>query len=396
MARKKISEFAAKRVVLNFLGLPFSGISIDTTDEYYEDLLSQMEDGKKYVLKVDQGIKQRKKKGLVVLDITKENVKEEIKKLQGNGSIYFILEEFVEHDSAAEFYLAIERLREGKVVRYSTLGGIDIEENKESVKSIILSNDERKKEISTTLNLPAEIFDGILAAFDEYYFSFLEINPLVVKDGILYLLDAAVEVDSAAEFFVAGAWTKDDYRYNSPRKKTDQEISIEQLKEKSPAAFSFELLNPDGSLFLLLSGGGASLVTADEVYQQGKGEQLANYGEYSGNPNAEETYIYTKNVLELLIKSNASKKALIISGGVANFTDIRITFKGIIKALSEVIEKLQEQGVKVFVRRGGPHQKEGLSMMKDFLEKNNILGEIHGPELILTDIVLPAIQYVNK
>lgn len=395
MARVKISEFAAKKIVSEFLGLPYSGITIDTTDSYYEDFLSEMKDGVRYVLKVDQGIKQRKKKGLVSLDVNTENVRFEIDKLKETGFTHFIVEEFFEHPDSSEFYLAIERVREGKRVHYSTLGGINIEENKESVESLVIEKGAEDVKVSSALGLDKDLFNSILAAFDDNFFSFLEINPLVVIDGSVHFLDMAVEVDSAAEFFVGGAWKKDDVREVSKRKKTAQETAIADLKEKSPSSFSFEVLNPDGSIFLLLSGGGASLVTADEVYQQGKGEMLANYGEYSGNPNMEETYIYTKNVLEQLLLSKSPKKALIIAGGVANFTDIRITFRGIVRAIGEVSEKLREQNVKVFVRRGGPHQEEGLRLMNDFLEKEGLLGEIHGPEMVLTEIVKPAIEWAN-
>jgi len=395
MARVKISEFKAKKLLYEFLQKPYSGISIDTHGNYYEDLLLRIENKKRYVLKVDQGVKQRKKKGLVSFGVTKENVKEEVEKLQGKGFTQFILEEFLEHEGFAEFYFAVERIREGKRIHFSTKGGIDIEENKESIKSFVFQNRTQLEEISKDFCLDVEILESILAAFDDYYFSFLEINPLVVKDNEFYFLDTAVEVDSAAEFFVNGAWGKDDFREGGKREKTKQENEIQKLKEKSPASFSFEVLNSNGSLFLLLSGGGASLVTADEVYQQGKGEELANYGEYSGSPTQDETYMYTKNVLEQLLSSSAPKKALIISGGVANFTDVRVTFRGIIKALQEVSEELQKQGVKVYVRRGGPHQEEGLALMKDFLDKEQLLGEIHGPELVLTDIVKPAIKSVS-
>ena len=85
MARKKISEFRAKKILYDFLEVPYGGISIDSTREYLEKILSQMEDGKKYVLKVDQGVKQRKKKGLISLGVTKENVEEEIGKLKEKG-----------------------------------------------------------------------------------------------------------------------------------------------------------------------------------------------------------------------------------------------------------------------------------------------------------------------
>lgn len=393
MARKKISEFAAKRVLFGFLNIAYTGVSIDLNNN--SDFASKLDAGKRYVLKVDQGIKQRKKKGLVSFNVTKQNVSEEIKKLSEKGYTSFIIEEFIEHEGGSEFYLAIERVREGKKIHYSTMGGVDIEENKDSITTETVTDYKQLEDIAKTLQLPVEILESIITAFDEYYFSFLEINPLVVIDGKFYFLDTAVEVDSAAEFFVNGSWSKNDFREVDLTQKTDEEIAIEKLKETTPAALSFKLLNPNGSIFVLLSGGGASLVTADEIYQKGMGESLANYGEYSGSPTEEETYIYVKNILVTLLRSTSHNKSIIISGGVANFTDVRITFKGIIKALGEVVDDLKSQNVKIYVRRGGPHQEEGLKLMKDFLEKNGLLGEIHGPELVLTDIVEPAIKHVN-
>ena len=177
--------------------------------------------------------------------------------------------------------------------------------------------------------------------------------------------------------------------------KTDEEKAVEELSDKSQASFRLAVLNPNGSIFMLLSGGGASIVLADEVYNQGKGKELANYGEYSGNPNAEETYLYTKQILRLLLSSQAKRKALIIAGGVANFTDIRVTFKGIIQALDEVKNELKAQGVKVFVRRGGPYQEEGLATMKTYLEKEDLLGTLAGPEMMLTDVVSQGLKEVT-
>jgi len=106
----------------------------------------------------------------------------------------------------------------------------------------------------------------------------------------------------------------DEAKHKSEEKlaKTEEEENILTLSQKSQAAFKFDFLNPNGSVFMLLSGGGASIVLADEVANQGFGKELANYGEYSGNPNEEETFIYTKNLLSLLLKSKAPKKVLII------------------------------------------------------------------------------------
>jgi ATP-citrate lyase beta-subunit len=154
-------------------------------------------------------------------------------------------------------------------------------------------------------------------------------------------------------------------------------------------------LNPDGGVFLLLSGGGASVVVADEVYNQGYGRQLANYGEYSGNPNQEEAEQYTSAVLSLLLKSKAPKKVLFVGGAVANFTDIANTFAGVIAAIDMVAEQLHDQGVKIFVRRGGPRQEIGLAKIEACLQRHGILGAVHSPETALTDVVAEALKEVT-
>jgi hypothetical protein len=50
---------------------------------------------------------------------------------------------------------------------------------------------------------------------------------------------------------------------------------------------------------------------------------------------------------------NPEGKVLIIGGGIANFTNVAATFKGIIKALKEFKQPLIDHKVKIFVRRGG-------------------------------------------
>lgn len=206
------------------------------------------------------------------------------------------------------------------------------------------------------------------------------------------IIDLAVEVDSAGLFLVEGAWDEQDYRLGEVKEKGDAEKAIEQLASKSQASFKFVPLNHNGSIFMLLSGGGASIVLADEVANLGRGADLANYGEYSGNPNEEETYIYTKNLLSYLTSSSSPKKILIIAGGVANFTDVKKTFAGVIRAIEECAPSLQEQGIKIFVRRGGPNQKEGLEHMARFLKDTHLYGNVSGPETVLTEVVKEAIQ----
>jgi ATP citrate (pro-S)-lyase len=67
-------------------------------------------------------------------------------------------------------------------------------------------------------------------------------------------------------------------------------------------------------------------------------------------------------------------KVLIVGGGIANFTNVAATFKGIIQALKEYKDRLQQHKVRIFVRRGGPNYQEGLKAMR-------LLGETLGVQI---------------
>lgn len=384
MARVKISELNAKKLLHNYLELPYSGA----------DSAEALDPSKKYVVKVDEGVKKRMKNGLVGINKSPEEVQQFIQELEQKGYSHMIIEEMIPHDQSEEKYLSLERVREGFRVFYSSIGGIDIEESG-SVKEAIIHAENETEETATIekeLGVPQLFISQIMGVMNKYHMSFLEINPLVVQGNNVFILDLAVEVDSAGYFSVEGAWSEKDYRSGDIHLKSEEEKNIELLASKSQASFKFVPLNPNGSVFMLLSGGGASIVLADEVANLGKGDQLANYGEYSGNPNEAETYLYTKNLLQFLLKSASPHKVLIIAGGVANFTDVRKTFLGVIRAIEEKSEQLRTSGVRVYVRRGGPNQTEGLAMMKEFLEKNGLFGHVSGPEVVLTEIVRKALN----
>ncbi|MBI4033119.1 MAG: hypothetical protein HY377_01200 [Candidatus Blackburnbacteria bacterium] len=394
MARQRITEFRAKTILFGNLNIPYDGGAV-TAGRDGAERIKELDSHKKYVFKVDDGIKKRMKKGLVALKVGPGEARKARELFKKKGYKRFLVEEFIEHRPDQEKFLSLERTREGLTVYYSGRGGIDIEDNQDQIhKDILTSNNTAK--IAKFLGVRPQTLQTIKEAFDEFYFSFLEINPLVVKDGKVYFLDLAVEVDSAAMFFVKNAWTENDFAYGDIKPKTEEEQAVERLARRSQASLKLDVLNPDGSIFVLLSGGGASIVLADEVYNLGLGKELANYGEYSGNPNEEETYLYAKNVLSLLVKSKARKKILIIGGGVANFTDIRTTFNGIIRAIGEVKERLKIQHVKVFVRRGGPHQEEALQAMEEFLKQGGLYGAVSGPDMILTEIVKQGLDWVKS
>ena len=403
MARVKLTEHKAKSLLFDSLGYSYFGISVKSGEKF--PILSSK---KTYVVKVDQGVKKRMKQGLVKLKVESEKLKLAIDELGKKGYEQFIIEEMLEHQRDQEKYIAIERTREGMVITYSKKGGIDIEENVSEVKRVLLRHPELGSgsseipdqvrndvdRIAKELGIDVDILKRMREFCDKYYVSFLEINPIVIHNGKVHLLDLAIEVDSTAQFFVQNGWNEADIVTETH--KSQEELAVAGLNKKSQAALSLTLLNPDGSIWVLLSGGGASITLADEVHNLGFGEELGNYGEYSGNPNAEETYLYTCQVLSLMLKSDKRRLILIIGGGVANFTDIRITFKGIIKALEKFKNKMKKRNIKIFVRRGGPHEKEGLEAMEEWLKQNKMYGLVAGPNLPLNEIVRSALKELKK
>ncbi len=382
MARVKLSEYKAKKILLGdaYAGVQLCSGSIDIPAGHW-------------VAKVDQGVKKRFKQGLVAVDKKPAEILNAIAEWEKKGFTQFILDPLVPHEASDARYISFERVREGIRVLFSKDGGIDIEEHPEAVQQFTLTGESDIAQVAAATEIPVSFFERVYGAFQKEFFAFLEINPLVVKEGSAELLDAAALVDSAGGFFVRDSWSESDII--KQKTKHEAETHVEALAATTPASLKLSVINPDGALFFLLSGGGGSIVIADEVQLRGAGAQLANYGEYSGGPTREETYLYTKEILGLLLASKAPKKALVIAGGVANFTDVRKTFLGIIDALTEVSGTLRAAGVKVFVRRGGPNEAAGLALMKDFLEKETLLGTLYGSETVITQAVEDAINFVQ-
>jgi ATP citrate (pro-S)-lyase len=80
-------------------------------------------------------------------------------------------------------------------------------------------------------------------------------------------------------------------------------------------------------------------------------------------------------------------KVLFIGGGIANFTNVASTFKGVIRALREYANSLKEHNVKIWVRRAGPNWQEGLKNMKSATHELGLDTHIFGPDMHVSGIV---------
>lgn len=140
------------------------------------------------------------------------------------------------------------------------------------------------------------------------------------------------------------------------------------------------------------------MVYSDAIAAAGFADELANYGEYSGAPTEGQTYEYAKTVIDLLTRGAVKPdgKILIIGGGIANFTNVAATFKGIIRALKEYKGALIRAKVKIYVRRGGPNYQEGLKAMRLLGESLGVPIKVFGPETHITAIVPLALGLVKE
>ena len=387
MPRRKLSEFRSKKIFLKSLDLPYEGWQVEGAD--MQPIAAIPDLGQKFVVKVDQAVKGRFKKGLVILEVLYSELEAAVGRLHDKGYDHFLVEPYYAHSGSDERYLSLMHDREGLWLSCSEQGGIDIESNPESIVKVSVDDSTDWLDLATRTGFSIDQLHALVGAYKKNFCTFLEINPYVLEDTVPRLLDLAIEVDDAGLSF-APEWTMQDVR-ESKKALTPEEAVIRALDKGSMASFNLSVINPEGAVFLLLSGGGASVVIADEVFNQGLGDQLANYGEYSGNPSAHEAEKYASEVLKLLLASSAPKKVLFIGGAVANFTDIANTFAGVIAALDAKAEELKKQNVAVYVRRGGPRQEIGLKNIREALERLGILGGVYDPSTSISDALTTAL-----
>ncbi|KAG9146333.1 hypothetical protein Leryth_008010 [Lithospermum erythrorhizon] len=420
MARKKIREYDSKRLLKEHFkrlgGYELEIKSAQVTENTDVNDLVEKEpwlSSTKLVVKPDMLFGKRGKSGLVALNLdlaevstfVKERLGKEVEMSGCKGPITtFIVEPFVPHNE--EFYLNIVSDRLGCSISFSECGGIDIEENWDKVKTIILpTGTSFTSDLCAPLvaTLPLEIksvieefIKSVYALFIDLDFSFLEMNPFTLVDGKPYPLDMRGELDDTAAFKNFKKWGDIEFPMPFGRVMSPTEIFIHGLDEKTSASLKFTVLNPKGRIWTMVAGGGASVIYADTVGDLGYASELGNYAEYSGAPNEEEVLQYARVVIDCATANpDGQTRALLIGGGIANFTDVGATFNGIIRALKEKESKLKAARMQIYVRRGGPNYQTGLAKMRKLGEEIGIAIEVYGPEATMTGICKQAIEYIT-
>ncbi|GLC46456.1 ATP-citrate synthase alpha chain protein 2 [Pleodorina starrii] len=430
MARKKIREYDAKRLLkahikrLAGLDLPIQVVQF-TAATNPSDLLNENPwlGNTKLVVKPDMLFGQRGKNDLVGLnldfsqavDFATQRLNRTVTVNGCTGPITtFLIEPFVPHKE--EFYLSITSSRNGWEVAFSEAGGIHIEENWDKLRTVSLDTLDGPLDSARVAplmgGLPLEVKPALerfilaaFAVFDDLDCTLLEMNPWTLDaSGQPFPLDMRVELDDTAKYRDAAKWNVGagagaELEFPLPfgRVLTSAEEAVSALDEATGASLKFTVLNPAGRVWLMVAGGGASVIYTDTIADLGFAQELGNYGEYSGAPNTSETYQYARTVLECATShADGRGRALLIGGGIANFTDVAATFTGIIQALKEKKAALQAAKVRIFVRRGGPNYQKGLALMRSLGDELGVPISVYGPESSMTGICAEAIEVLKQ
>ncbi|QDS74226.1 hypothetical protein FKW77_002613 [Venturia effusa] len=416
---------------------------LDAAETKYPWLLTP---GAKFVAKPDQLIKRRGKSGLLALNKTWPEAKAWIaaraKKEQRVETVdgvlrSFLVEPFVPHPDGTEYYICIQSVREGDWIFFTHEGGVDVGDVDEKAEKLLIpvdlsqypSNEQiasvlLKKVPSGVHRVLVDFISRLYAVYVDCQFTYLEINPLVVipnKDATsadVHFLDLAAKLDQTAEFECGVKWAiarsatalglpvmKDakvtidagpPMEFPAPfgRELSKEEAYIADMDAKTGASLKLTILNASGRVWTLVAGGGASVVYADAIASAGFANELANYGEYSGAPTESQTFHYARTVLDLMFRApqRPEGKVLFIGGGIANFTNVASTFKGVIRALKEVASMLKEHKVQIWIRRAGPNYQEGLKNIKSFGQEFGLDMHVYGPDMHVSGIVPLALN----
>ncbi|XP_075033047.1 ATP-citrate synthase isoform X2 [Mixophyes fleayi] len=366
------------------------------------------------VVKPDQLIKRRGKLGLIGVNLNLDQVKSWLKPRLGHETTIakargtlknFLIEPFVPHKQEEEFYVCIYAAREGDYVLFHHEGGMDVGDVDSKAQKLLVGVGDRLTEQDVKSHLLihvapdkrevlASFITGLFNFYDDLFFTYLEINPLVVTKNGVYVLDMAAKIDATADYLCKAKWGDVDFPPPFGREAYPEEAYIADLDAKSGASLKLTILNPRGRIWTMVAGGGASVVYSDTICDLGGVDELANYGEYSGAPSEQQTYDYAKTILSLMTREkHVDGKILIIGGSIANFTNVAATFKGIVRAIKDFQGPLKEHEVMIFVRRGGPNYQEGLRVMGEVGKTTGIPIHVFGTETHMTAIVGMALGH---
>jgi ATP-citrate lyase beta-subunit len=349
-----------------------------TKSSYTGQLITKLEDcdlldtNTLRVIKPDQLFGKRGKLWLVGVKKTPEQVRDRVSErfLQNftmpDGKTdklhTFLAEEFVPHMD--EYYIAIKQMRDGDMIYFSLEWGMEVEENRENVRELLVPTLENIPTLLDSLfmktvdeSIKQTIVNHITNLFNfyrSYGLVYLEINPFVIAaDGSIVNLDMVAKIDTCEAYRQSEHWKTVEFVKPFGTQSYPAEDTIAALDEKTGASLKLTIINPHGRLWFLLWWWWASVIVMDSLANAGLMHEIANYGELSGNPDADSNQAYVQTILDMMFANTAEQQYLCLIGGIANFTNIYALAKPFADLIVKYSSELKANNIHILMRRGG-------------------------------------------
>ncbi len=333
------------------------------------------------VLKAQVPCGGRKKAGLVTEAESRSELEQKIPQLlsmeiQGYRARKLLVEEKI--DIQREFFLGItyDSVVKRAMAIFSLHGGIDVEDAVDtdplgihkgyfSVREGLYPY--RAREIISSSGLSGRLLVGLgstLSLLSKIFLDLdavlVEVNPLVLtKSGDLMALDCHIDLDDDALYRHKGMAQKalGQDRYAGGRRRTDFEARAAEIDESDHRGVAGRVIEFEGTLGLLIGGGGASLTAFDAILHYGG--RPANYCEIGGNPSVKKLADLTRHILS---KPGVEKLAVIMN--VVSNTRVDMVARGVIKGVLEA-GRVPADTIVVF-RVPGAWEEEGKKILAKY------------------------------
>jgi len=359
-----LHEYQAKQLFAEY-GLPVSkGYACDTADEAVA--AADKIGGDKWVVKCQVHAGGRGKAGGVKLVKSKDEICDFANNWIGKNLVTYQTDEkgqpvakiLVESctDIANELYLGavVDRSSQRIVFMASTEGGVEIEKvaeetpeliHKAAIDPLVGPQPYQGRELAFKLGLQGEqikqfvsVFMGLATMFEDFDFSLIEINPLVITEqGNIHCLDGKIGVDGNA-------------LYRQPKMREMHDPSQEDEREAHAAKWELNYVALDGNVGCMVNGAGLAMGTMDIVNLHGG--KPANFLDVGGGATKERV----SEAFKIILSDDNVKAVLVnIFGGIVRCDMIA---EGIIGAVKEV-----GVNVPVVVRLEGTNAEAGREVL---------------------------------
>lgn len=369
----RLLEYEAKEILRKYQIPTPLGAVISTAERINID--------KPVVLKAQIPLGGRGKAGGILEASTGEEAQEKINRLlstevRGYRAKKILLEERV--DIKQEFFMGItyDTVAKEPIAIFTREGGIDVEDlalheptkvRKELFSIRTRLPEHRAREIISETGISGKqlldlstILSKLADVFLDYDATVAEINPLALtRDGKFIALDCHLEIDEDSVFRhkdLCGVNEREKW-VESSQSVTEFGRRVAEIDNLDHRGVAGRVIEFDGTLGLIIGGGGASLTAFDAI--QKHGGRPANYCEIGGNPSVRKV----KELTKLILSKPGVQKIAVIMNVVSN-TRVDLVARGIIRGIIEA-GKVPSEVVAVF-RIPGAWEEEGFRILSKY------------------------------